>query len=183
MSAAGIWRGEVSVLGLSAAEPGAFPAPGFGVLGGAALGAASLGSSQELREPQILRKTKIGKTTDVRVVTPCPHPSSSWGHFVTSLVWGTEQQGWMWPGPGWAGTVPVPVTTAWPKLGRMAGDSRCRDSSVCLCCAWGASFSSLCQQFAPFLLSLLHSLPAAGHADIPANSNGCSVFFTFRYRL
>lgn len=104
------------------------------------------GLIRELRELQILRKTKTGKTTELRMVTPCSPPSSTsslplvvsqlsssagcgqgLAELALPLSLSLSQQ------PGSVPAFQQPCCS--PKLGRMGGDSTCRDSSVCLCCA------------------------------------------------
>lgn len=115
LGAAGVRQlefGEISLLGLSAAKPKHSQCWVCSLKGSCSCHEALL--IRELRELHILRKTKIGKTPDLRMVTPCSPPSSSWGHFITSLGGVTAVLG-CGPQlqPGWAGTATVTVTAAW----------------------------------------------------------------------
>lgn len=189
--AAGIWRGDLHFGVLFTAKPKHSQLLGleFGAKG-------NCSCCEALQLPwtlprnsgklQVLGKIKIGKTTDLRMVTPCSPCQQLLGHFITSLGRVTaEQQCRMWlaarvaqslarlalslsPQPGSVPAFHQPCSS--PKLGRMGGDSRCRDSSVCLCCARGAPevshFPLSADSFLHSWLSLLRFPPLQrGHTD------------------
>lgn len=178
-------RRDLHLGALFAAKPKPFPAPSleFGVKGNCSCHEALLlpwACPRNSRELQVLRKIKIGKTTDGRVVTPFSLASSSWG--TPSLPLAVVQlsssagRGWLLEWPRLAlslspqpGSVPAfhqPCSS--PKLEGWVGIAGA-GTALCACAVpeepWGPSFSPLCQQLHSWLSLLRFPLLQRGHAD------------------